>query len=336
MRVVTSAVVLVAMIWCESRLAAAAESVFAAEPPQAPDRPSPGPGLPSLAEITERVRANEKLFANVEMTIREDSERHQFARYGLPKNAPRGANDGRYGEEVASRSRIIFQGDKSYCEKLSIVLWNGATTEVGESVRAYDGQIMRQVGSQEPRRIFTFSERMDAWTPRPNTFLYAGWNCPLPFSAFLAAKKTRRGGTAITWKVEQEETLDGLRCIRLRNELIDGGHVSSFSKIWVAVDRNYLPVRIDAYRPYWSSTLPIGSCRAIELMEVAKGIWIPRQIRQIYYKSEAAKEGKSVASQQVDQTVEKATLNPNYPIEFFREISLDRPSRGVNSLGRPE
>jgi len=324
MRVCISAIVLIAAMCWDGRghsLRAAAEDGSAVVAPQAQNRANPARAFLTLGEIIERVRANEKLFANVEMTIREDSERRQFARFGAPKN------DGPHGEEVASRSRIIFQGEKSYCEKTSIVLWNGARTEAIASVQAYDGQVTRQVGSQGQRRVFTFPERTDDWWPRPNTFLYAGWNCPLPFSAFLAAKKTKQGGTAITWKVEQEETLDGLRCIRLRNELIDGGKVSSFSKIWVAVDRNYLPIRIDAYRPYWSSTLPIGSCRAIELMEVSKGVWIPRQIRQIYYKSEAAKEGKSVVSQQVDQTVEKATLNPSYPIEFFQKISFDRPAK---------
>jgi hypothetical protein len=330
MRVLISTVLLVAAICWVGRsemFKAAANGDSAVNAPQAQNRANPTRSPLSLDEVIERVRANEKLFANVEMTIREDSERRQFARSGVPKTTPGGANDGPYGVEVASRSRIIFQGDKSYCQKTSIVLWNGARTEVTESVDAYDGKLTRSVSSTGQRRIVVEPRRMDDWLPRPNTFLYAGWNCPLPFSAFLAAKKTRQGGTAITWKVEQEETLDGLRCIRLRNELLDGGKVSSFSNFWVAVDRNYLPLRIDAYRPNWSSSLPVATNRVTELMEVAKGIWIPRRVRQTFYKYPAAKEGKSVVSQQIDQTVEKATLNPDYPIEFFQKISLERTAR---------
>ena len=174
MRVLTSAVFFAAVIGaidCGNVRQAVADDASAVTAGQPQKRANPASGSLSLDAIVERVRANEKFFANVEMTIREDSERRQFARYGLPKNSPRGANDGRFGDEVASRSRIVFQGDKSYCEKRSIVLWNGATTEVSDSVQAYDGQVTRQVGSQEPNRIFTFSERMDAWLPRPNTFL---------------------------------------------------------------------------------------------------------------------------------------------------------------------
>jgi hypothetical protein len=36
----------------------------------------------------------------------------------------------------------------------------------------------------------------------------------------------------------------------------------------------------------------------------------------------AAKQGKSVVTQQIDTIVEKATLNPKYGIDFFREVRI--------------
>jgi hypothetical protein len=98
--------------------------------------------------------------------------------------------------------------------------------------------------------------------------------------------------------------------------------MSQIARFWLALDRGYLPIKVAAFRPVWSEKLPVGSRRVGELKELAPGIWLRWRVREIFYSGPAAKEGKSVVTQQVDTVVTSATLNPNYGIDFFRDVSV--------------
>jgi len=287
-------------------------------------QPKSTPASASLPQIIDHVRAAEKLYSNIEMTIRTDYDYRRFARDAGPKM------EGPSGRTQASQARIVLQDRMTFRQERSILLWNGARTEELLRVDAFDGHVTRTAasGANQRRGVSVQPGRIEFDLPRPNTFLYAGWNCPIPFSAFLTAKKLKYGDD-ISWRVEPDETLDALRCVCLRNEMSNGGHLAQIARFWLAIDRGYLPIKVDAFRPVWSSTVPVASNRVTELKEIARGIWIPWRVRQTFYKGQAAKAGKTVVTQEIDETVESATLNPKYPIEFFRDIqntgSVNRP-----------
>jgi hypothetical protein len=278
-------------------------------------QPKSTPASASLPQIIDHVRAAEKLFSNIEMTIRTEYDNRQFGRYAGPKM------DGPSGRTQASQARIVLQDGMTFRQERSILLWNGARAEEMLRVDAFDGQVTRTeaAGANQRRGVSVQPGRVEFDLPRPNTFLYAGWNCPIPFSAFLTAKKLKYGDDT-SWRVEPDETIDGLRCVCLRNEISNGGRVAQIAHFWLAIDRGYLPIRVDAFRPVWSSTLPVASNRVTELKEIARGIWIPWRVRQTFYKGPAAKEGKTVVTREINETVESARLNPSYPIKFFRDI----------------
>lgn len=278
-------------------------------------QPNSTPASASLPQIIDHVRTAEQLFSNIEMTIRTEYEHRRFARDAGPKM------DGPSGRTQASQSRIVLQDGMTFRQERSILLWNGARAEETLRVDAFDGRVTRTeaLGANQQRGVSVQPGRIELDLPRPNTFLYAGWNCPIPFSAFLTAKKLKYGDD-ISWRVEPDETLDALRCVCLRNEMSNGGHLAQIARFWLAIDRSYLPIKVDAFRPVWSSTVPVASNRVTDLKELARGIWIPWRVRQTLYKGPAAKAGKTVVTQEIDETVESARLNPRYPIEFFRDI----------------
>jgi hypothetical protein len=98
--------------------------------------------------------------------------------------------------------------------------------------------------------------------------------------------------------------------------------MSQIASFWLALDRGYLSIRVAAFRPVGSEKLPVGSRRVDELKELAPGIWLPWRVREIIYSGPAAKEGKSVVTQRVDTVVTSATLNPDYGVDFFLEVSV--------------
>jgi hypothetical protein len=83
--------------------------------------------------------------------------------------------------------------------------------------------------------------------------------------------------------------------------------MSQIARFWLALDRSYLPINVEAFRPVWSEKLPVASRRVGELKELAPGIWLPWRVREIIYGGPAAKEGKSVVTQQIPLSANGAT-----------------------------
>lgn len=271
-------------------------------------------GEPALQEIIERLRAYEKRTARLEMILRMDYDNAGFLR-------GEGPGKGGSAATTSSTSRVVVQDECYYMSRRSQMLTLDGDRKVQSMITAYDGQITRFAysrlnkiqeyrGPAQPERI-----------PRPDTFFILDWGCPMPFSAFLAASKIK-SDTDTSWKVEREEMVNGLRCVRLRNERSFRGGTPSRAYFWLARDRDFLPVKMESFNSRFSETHPVARDQVRELREASPGIWIPWQVRHTRFDDRSVQKGTPIVHQQIDWTVKEVVLDPKHSVEFFRDIQL--------------
>ncbi|HEV3342039.1 MAG TPA: redoxin family protein [Pirellulales bacterium] len=160
---------------------------------------------------------------------------------------------------------------------------------------------------------------------RPHTALFDDWRMrSRPLSDFLTAEYWDETDK-YRYLVEYlgEETVDGLRCERLRLGFMYGTQTQpalQFFFLWLATDRNYLPVRSEHVDLAWSERLPRGVAYADDLREVAPGLWFPFHVVVIGHDNwgrDGAGSGQIVVHWRRDRQIETVKLDPEAPEELF-------------------
>jgi RNA polymerase sigma factor (sigma-70 family) len=105
-------------------------------------------------------------------------------------------------------------------------------------------------------------------------------------------------------------------------------------ELWLAEERNYLPVRMRGYTFRFSEDDPIGEGVAEDLREIGPGVWFPFTVRVTAYDGIFLQlTGKRRLQWQEEYRVQKATLNPKYDAGFFRNMTT---RQGGGAGARPE
>jgi len=161
-----------------------------------------------------------------------------------------------------------------------------------------------------------------------------------PLSAYLAGSAAIRthpraadyapNGEEITCRYETDEDIAGLKCHRI---VVDrrtpdrgsGGAMRPSDKIviWLAIERNYLPIKTVAYNLFYSKDIPIEERTLKDLRQIATGVWFPfRCTLQIMDQIELLERKKAVLSSVEEWTVSDVSLNPKYDVGFFRDVKF--------------
>jgi peroxiredoxin len=93
--------------------------------------------------------------------------------------------------------------------------------------------------------------------------------------------------------------------------------------IWVAKDRNYLPVRLELRELRRHATLPTGYTRVEAFGEARPGVWFPQRIRSITFVATAGEglvEDRLIINHRRDTVVRSFSLAPKRPDAEFRDI----------------
>ena len=124
--------------------------------------------------------------------------------------------------------------------------------------------------------------------------------------------------------IESEEIVDGLICIKLRCETWDKGErptLNTLRFLWLAPERNYLPVKTESYLPDVSLELSVGVGFAKGFREIEPGVWLPFDRAVTVYDSDKIREEKKQVFRNGDETrIEKANLHPQYDLSLFRDV----------------
>jgi hypothetical protein len=278
-----------------------------------------------LAQVIENVRANEEIYRDIEVIV------HRTMRLGNPKHIlPNLA------KSIDTTGRTIFQNELAYFKKdesTTVIAGKDQpykTFDTG-SVRGFDGQVTRAV-EQNSYANLVEGRRDDPRMVRPHTMLLSGAQVYFPLSVYLKGGEALRSAQfsaryAGYWKLsvrmEGKEPVDGLACIKLRCETLAKGQPpenADIRYIWLATERNYLPIKTVAYSIIDNPKLPAEIGQVHEFREISPGVWFPFRASLVAYDFPWLKENKHIVANTQEFTVKKAALNPHYDISLFRDI----------------
>jgi hypothetical protein len=124
------------------------------------------------------------------------------------------------------------------------------------------------------------------------------------------------------------DKLDGLACLKLScKTTIDhptGGPYSAFLTLWLAKDRNYLPIRLTLVHPANHPTLPSISSTASDLREISPGVWFPFRVGVDVFSRDELKEGKAVRRLEYALKFKKVAYKPKYEADFFTDLPFPK------------
>jgi hypothetical protein len=289
-----------------------------------------------LEEIVRSVAAHERLYENIELVI---EERHRWVgpsdapgyRRGMPTLARDGEaryvyQEGRvYHHQHRSSTNFAKQERPGTSSQDALNLGSARDTSRQEVTAAtytlgYDGE--RTVCVDRSTANVHLGRFVPRKLVRPHSMIFLGEPfVMMPFSEYLTAPKVAGYDHELVYEGEEER--DGLNCIRLRsNTVYDKNADPDFGIFWIAVDRNYLPIREEFFAPAYSRTIPLGVLLLSDLREIAPGVWLPFAQKRVKNGEIEASEGKTVVHSVTEHTVTKASLEPQYDLSLFRDIPI--------------
>jgi hypothetical protein len=275
-----------------------------------------------MQEVIEGIRSCAALYENIELTTTIEYTRFPTSSSALDERLIRSSR---------ASLRCVYQDEKLFFKQdLELVTVPG---EAGrqDTLQGYDGRTAR-VFEQGVVGNISNTRPEDGRLIVPHTLVIRDLVGNFPLADFLMGGRSARrhpGFTNAEIKVdfEKDEVIDGLRCHRLRIAYMldswkdDRGPTVRF--LWVAPDRNYLPIRTEFYnRGRWKQGAnPADVGTATDVREIAPGVWFPfRVVYDVYDVRLERETGKRQVQNRHVYTFGKAELDPHYDISLFRDI----------------
>jgi len=264
--------------------------------------------------LVQNVRSNEELYETLDFAF---DEEYELVRDAAQKDIVKGG---------LFQRRIVFQPGRYFGEELRRSSSVAGARDRTRQTESYDGQVTRQIFENPGGTIVNIHKGfvVQSTIYRPHTLLLTrAFIGRKTLTEYLTSEKLDERGRHRVF-VEGEETVNGLRCTHVRSERGVGEPSVSgtIRHIWLAQDRNYIPVKTVGLALGYSSTIPLEEREVSEFQELAPGVWCPRAARyDVYYEIDAS-EGRKVLSNRAQLKVTKAVLDPRHDDAFFRDVEI--------------
>lgn len=249
-----------------------------------PRHPRPSAGLPSLTlpELVAAIAEQETRYPQYDIKRHDDYIHHRPGNVSTDDDMvmsirsttiSRTVRDGdRWLFSSERRSRAAF-GEPSISRRLDVVSSGLTLTRSSHGTE----------GESSPRVNYACSVASSRYArvDRPHMMLLQSNSKHVPLSFLLSQTELGKNRTT-RQKVHVTGTavIDDHECYSVRRDLLDSdGKVTHQQDLWLAVDRNLLPIRVQWRQKSQSENLPTGLHVVMEFREVSEGLWIPRHIR---------------------------------------------------------
>jgi hypothetical protein len=198
-----------------------------------------------------------------------------------------------------------------------------------DRIHLFDGTTSRLL--EGGRANIVEGPRDDEFVVRPHMLILHN-TVPVPLSTYLRGNGAAVASAQISVRTQYrgQEAVQGHVCekVSIQNVINETGNPHSAWVLWLATDRNYLPLRCDAYTYHVSKTVPVGEAVSRDLREIAPGVWFPYETVYTAYNSITLGEQKRQELGWRERfTVESVSLNPHYPVAFFRDLDIPKGTR---------
>ncbi len=289
----------------------------------------------TLEGLIELVRQNELLYDEIDVTITDQYETRE-----IPEKPIKGKDFGGAGSFTVikaenSRHRYIAQGEWYRVDSRGLVQFARDDQQDACELREYDGEITRSLRGGLGNIVHG---RVECATPiRPHSLFYRMVGRMHRLSVYLAGNAGRAaeaqedavGEGASSSEYKGERVHNGERCYEvectLRGAGGDTGEEGIVERlvIWLSRERNLIPVGFISYDPHCSTTVPLATGNVASWLEIAPGIWFPRNLEFRMLDRDALRtSGKQVMAWRRVYTVEAVSLKPEFPRSFFRTITF--------------
>ncbi len=279
----------------------------------------------SLTSLLSELRKSEALYLNLDVRWRTQySHLSDLSPFG-DTVLKSGSYEGRTVQQ-GNMHRVEFRGQ--------YVTFGGKVAPV-HRVTAFDGAETR---SLEDRLTYIANivdhARYDSNSLDFHMFPLRTRHLCVPLSTWLAGHEAtmahprgpkRLDSEHVAW-LDGRERIEGLECCRIVIEYFRPGsdRTSPTDRrvLWLAIDRNYLPIRAQGYNLFKSSTLPVESTSYQELRELQHGVWYPAQVTHVGYDEQRLSQNDHQAAHRTVHTIKGVSLNPGFEVGFFQEVAF--------------
>ncbi|WP_417380719.1 hypothetical protein [Gimesia sp.] len=315
-----------------------------------------------LRQLIHEVKQNEDLYQNLQLKLNTTEIDHaELIEYEGPKPIKRQSTlsfirqGEKFRQQIDTKGRFVLtftlglywlQDGYRAADPAEIhenETWIQVETGSKESTSVFDGTTYRSFwsenfkteGSEEPPHIQKrglISDRPSRLSNQtsPHRFLFEPAYLPASLSRFLTGKEAvqaETGKPAANTRVTETgtETFQELKCTTLRMETLDSaGKARSRTDLWLAQDRNMIPVRKQYFIYHVSKKLPISESLIETWQEVSPGIWFPKQAHTNHYYARLGKlEPGQKPSKRIEYTLKSIELDPQLPADIFTKLVFE-------------
>ncbi len=280
----------------------------------------------AVEELIRQVEAAEKLYADCDVTVK--------MTYARSEDAPPPTVELPIVERKTGDIRCVFQNGMMHLEATVQLTCMGRDRDSSYvRTRLYDGVVTRLCEGAIVNIID--GPPADDHVFRPHTVLFQDMGYPVPLSihmqggAALLKSPGGKGFPADARRIEcvclGESKWESHPCVRIaiRHISTRSGKLWDEFVIWLATDRNYLPIHYVGYSYRWSSDLAYNEGSVVEFKELTPGVWFPMKTMATMYDHHTLKrDHKQVIKATRTYEVQQVSLTPNHPIEFFRDLEI--------------
>ncbi len=283
----------------------------------------------ALEELVQELEAYEQLYENLEVRLR-----YEYRSFSEPWQGQlfSGGTVLSTASEVCEIHGVMQQGMFRIDVDAQAVVGPERKQDRQRSSRRFDGAISR-VWMQDMNVANIIDEpSYERFPIRPHMLLYTSQSLPFSLSTYLRGRAAidatpgyKHRGPYPVVEITGTEEREGLACHVVTLRFIPEGAAapSRWQRLWLAIDRNLIPVRHEHFVPKVSATQPdsIGTVQA--WAEVEPGLWFPTRVHDTLYNRQILKAtGRQEPGWESTITVAQVDLDPEYPLSFFNTLEL--------------
>jgi len=275
-----------------------------------------------LMALLEKISANEVLYKNLEYRKKKEML------CVLPDYITKGPKGKNLFKKLERISHNVFQNELySFQESVSGLSFTGQKS-VFRIRSTYDGTLSRQVENSDVRLIPRKEPLPRMY--RPHMFILGKHARGKSLAEYLSCGKS--GGYFLNVIYEGEEVVQELDCHRIRVESwVKGQKTRDYWLMWLAPERNYIPVRGVGYAIGYSESIPLEIVNVTDWKELAPDVWFPFQVKNVVNFETAASKGETVVGNITKIKLTDVSLAPRYSLDFFQNIEVP-PRSNVKDL----
>lgn len=284
----------------------------------------PSPEIDALIEV---IAASESLFQDLDITwtlsgVAPKDDASKPAGPTLPEGFSKFIDE-------QYTVHTVFQSGLYYAERKGSMLLENGNRQSLNRLTAFNG-VETKCLDQDVLGNISPRERQDDFILLPHMALLHGMYIRAPLSVFLSGTEAMVSKQDTKWDAnhkiqvtlgEEDATVADMRCKIVYVQQYAGDVRHSGWKLWLASERNLIPVRVEGFTYKHSERIPKYIATVGTMKEIEPAVWFPMSMKAELYRFPKSNENP-VKWRTNHISVDTISLSPAYPPAFFSKLDF--------------